>query len=166
MLHSPCHHVTYQCQLRCITAIHKSSPVPSLDSKVTIVCTPKNLAWSSRYSEHFLTTESTETTDYWVLWIQTYYFGRHILFFSCYIVGKYAIFCKLHALYMFQLRDLVSMCINPDPDQRPDISFVLQFATQMERWTASTWYKRTHLKPGEPLRKLVISALSIKLIKI
>ncbi|XP_077050316.1 serine/threonine-protein kinase Nek6 [Siphateles boraxobius] len=40
--------------------------------------------------------------------------------------------------YSQKLRDLVSMCINPDPDQRPDISFVLQFATQMERWTAST----------------------------
>lgn len=40
--------------------------------------------------------------------------------------------------YSQKLRDLVSMCINPDPNQRPDISFVLQFATQMERWTAST----------------------------
>ncbi|XP_048022259.1 serine/threonine-protein kinase Nek6 [Megalobrama amblycephala] len=40
--------------------------------------------------------------------------------------------------YSQKFRDLVSMCINPDPDQRPDISFVLQFATQMERWTAST----------------------------
>ncbi|KAG1942135.1 serine/threonine-protein kinase Nek6 isoform X2 [Pimephales promelas] len=40
--------------------------------------------------------------------------------------------------YSQKLRDLVSMCINPDPGQRPDISFVLQFATQMERWTTST----------------------------
>ncbi|KAK7131491.1 hypothetical protein R3I94_016572 [Phoxinus phoxinus] len=40
--------------------------------------------------------------------------------------------------YSQKLRDLVSMCINADPNQRPDISFVLQFATQMERWTAST----------------------------
>ncbi|XP_067279038.1 serine/threonine-protein kinase Nek6 isoform X2 [Pseudorasbora parva] len=40
--------------------------------------------------------------------------------------------------YSQKLRDLVSMCINPNPDQRPDISFVLQFSSQMERWTAST----------------------------
>lgn len=40
--------------------------------------------------------------------------------------------------YSQKFRDLVSMCINPNPDQRPDISLVLQFSKQMERWTAST----------------------------
>ncbi|TRY64954.1 hypothetical protein DNTS_024634 [Danionella cerebrum] len=40
--------------------------------------------------------------------------------------------------YSQKFRDLVSMCISSDPGQRPDISFVLQFSSQMQLWTAST----------------------------
>jgi len=37
VLHSPCHHVTYQGQLCRFTAIHKSFPVALWDSKASIV---------------------------------------------------------------------------------------------------------------------------------
>jgi len=55
VLHPPCCHchVTYQCQLPRFTAIHKSPPMASWDSKVSIICTLHNLGGNSRSSRDF-----------------------------------------------------------------------------------------------------------------
>jgi len=50
VLHPPCchYHMTYQRQLCRFTSIHKSSPMASWDSKMSIECALQNLTGSSR----------------------------------------------------------------------------------------------------------------------
>jgi len=83
-VHSPCshYHVTYQRQLHHFTVIHKSSPVASWDSTVSIIlCTHQNLPGMG-IRVLFASFMSTVNLDI------AYYFS-HILFFTNYSLKRF-----------------------------------------------------------------------------
>ncbi len=96
----------YQHQLHCFTANHKSSPVVSWDKKVSIKCTLQNLA-GVIYTYCFMNTMNSDIL----------LFSRTV--FTCYIVGKYAIFnvfrCKPEIsfyIYIFTSPFNQQMCMS------------------------------------------------------